>query len=90
MFSIVGFTFAQVGKQISEEWKEIDTDAVDKLKEEAEELNATNTKKLPKFTDSGEEIWSEEDDPSFDETAVKKPIIMKIKREEMQRSAGKT
>ena len=58
----------QVGKQISDEWKEISPDQIEKLKEEAEELNATNTKKLPKLSDSGEEIWSEEEDPTFDET----------------------
>jgi hypothetical protein len=65
MFKKIKF---QVGKQISDEWKEISPDQIEKLKEEAEELNATNTKKLPKLSDSGEEIWSEEEDPTFDET----------------------
>ena len=81
----------QVGKQISEEWKEITPTEVEKLKEEAEELNAKGARKLPKVMSSGdEESWSEADDPSFDETSVKKPIIMKIKREEVQRSGNPT
>ena len=61
------------------------------MKEEAEELNAKGARKLPKVMSSGdEESWSEADDPSFDETSVKKPIIMKIKREEVQRSGNPT
>lgn len=53
---------------------------MEKYKEEAERLNATNARKLPQITDSGEEDWSENDDPSFNQ-ASKKPIMLKIKKE---------
>ena len=50
------------------------------LKEEADRMNAANVKKLPKLTESGEEDWSETEDPSFNETN-RKPIMLKIKKE---------
>merc|ERR1712073_155422 len=33
------FTFAQIGRMISDEWKKVEGEALDKLKEEAEKLN---------------------------------------------------
>jgi GTP-binding protein EngB required for normal cell division len=48
-----GWGFAQVGKLISDEWKAVGKEEIEALKEEAEQMNATNVKKLPKFTDSG-------------------------------------
>ena len=60
--------FVQVGKQISEEWKLIGPEEIEKLKEEADQLNLKKTKKLPKVSDSGSELTSEEEDPTFDET----------------------
>jgi hypothetical protein len=38
------------------------------LKEEAEGLNLRKARKLPKLSDSGDELTSEEEDPTFDET----------------------
>lgn len=74
------YGFAEVGKLISEEWKQVPPDELEKYKEEAERMNATNVRKLPKINDSGDEDWSENDDPSFNE-ASKKPIMLKIKKE---------
>merc|ERR1719510_1960718 len=79
------FTFAQIGRMISDEWKKVEGEALDKLKEEAEKLNFDGVRKLPGKPGSGSgssdsESWSEDDDPSFDETNVKKPIMLKIKR----------
>ena len=64
---------------------------MDKLKEEAEKLNFDGVRKLPGKPGSGSgssdsESWSEDDDPSFDETNVKKPIMLKIKREKEERN----
>ena len=75
-----GSGFAEVGKLISEEWKQVTPDDLEKYKEEAERMNAANVRKLPKVTDSGEEDWSEAEDPSFNE-ANRKPIMLKIKKE---------
>ena len=58
-----------MGKQISEEWKEIGPDELEKLKEEAESLNLRKARKLPtKVSDSADDLTSEEEDPTFDET----------------------
>ena len=84
------YTFAQIGRIISDEWKKVEGDDLDKLKEEAEKLNFEGVKKLPKKEVSGSssnsEEWSEDEDPSFDETNVKKPIMLKIKREKEERN----
>lgn len=83
------YTFAQIGRIISDEWKKVEGDDLDKLKEEAEKLNFEGVKKLPKAAQSGSsdsEEWSEDEDPSFDETHVKKPIMLKIKREKEERN----
>jgi hypothetical protein len=53
---------------------------LERYKDEAERMNATNVKKMPKITESGEEDWSEAEDPSFNESS-KKPIMLKIKKE---------
>ena len=84
------YTFAQIGRIISDEWKKVEGEKLDKLKEEADKLNFEGVKKLPKKEQSGgssdSEEWSEDEDPSFDETNVKKPIMLKIKREKEERN----
>merc|ERR1719273_884012 len=94
------FTFAQIGRMISDEWKKVEGEALDKLKEEAEKLNFDGVRKLPGFEGSSKsrsrrdrssgsdasESWSEDDDPTFDETNVKKPVMLKIKREQEERN----
>jgi hypothetical protein len=65
---------------ISDEWKEVSKEDMEVLKEEADRMNASNVKKLPKLTESGEEDWSETEDPSFNESS-RKPILLKIKKE---------
>ena len=86
------YTFAQIGRVISDEWKKVEGEPLDKLKEEAERLNFEGIKKLPKEAVSGSgsgdsDSWSEDEDPSFDETNVKKPIMLKIKREASERTS---
>ena len=85
---------------ISDEWKKVEGEALDKLKEEAEKLNFDGVRKLPGFEGSSKsrsrrdrssgsdasESWSEDDDPTFDETNVKKPVMLKIKREQEERN----
>ena len=46
------YTFAQVGKAISEGWKKVEKEEVEKLKEEAEHMNENNIRKLPRSKDS--------------------------------------
>lgn len=81
-------SFAEVGKAISEGWREVGKDELDKLKDEAEALNATGIKSTLKDAssaalDSGEENWSEADDPSFEKarskSKSKKKTTLKIK-----------
>jgi len=92
------FTFAQIGRMISDEWKKVEGEALDKLKEEAEKLNFDGVRKPPGFEgktrsrrdkssgSDASESWSEDDDPTFDETNVKKPVMLKIKREQEERN----
>ena len=42
------YTFAQIGRVISDEWKKIEGEPLEKLKEEAEKLNFEGVRKLPK------------------------------------------
>merc|ERR1719225_2138697 len=87
------YTFAQVGKAISEGWKEVEKEKIEQLKEEAEHLNSKNVKKLPKVKEgSGSEDmtdYSEEEDPTFDETNLKKPITEKVERQLPERKSGR-
>ena len=87
------YTFAQVGKAISEGWKEVEKEKIEQLKEEAEHLNSKNVKKLPKVKEgSGSDDmtdYSEEEDPSFDETNLKKPITEKVERQLPERKSGR-
>merc|ERR1712020_501869 len=87
------YTFAQVGKAISEGWKEVEKEKIEQLKEEAEHLNSKNVKKLPKVKDgSGSDEmtdYSEEEDPSFDETNLKKPITERVERSMPERKSGR-
>ena len=83
-----GLTFAEVAKQISVEWKEVGEDEKDKLQDEAEEMNACGQRKLDTTAGSSESESSTSDsdidtDPEFDDDGVeKKPIMLKIKRED--------
>ena len=90
-----GYTFAQIGRTISEEWKKVEGEVLEKLKVEADRLNIEGIRKLPKeglesnsdSNSSGADSWSEDEDPSFDETNVKKPIMLRIKREASDRTS---
>ena len=46
------WTFAQIAKWISEEWKMIDADEKDELQKEAEEMNELGIRKLPRDDDA--------------------------------------
>ena len=46
------WTFAQIAKWISEEWKLIDADEKDELQKEAEEMNELGIRKLPRDDDA--------------------------------------
>ena len=85
-----GYTFAQIGRTISDEWKKVEGEQLEKLKVEADRLNVEGIKKLPKegvaSGSSDSDSWSEDEDPSFDETNVKKPIMLRIKREAAERT----
>jgi len=87
------YTFAQIGRVISDEWKKVEGEPLEKLKEEAERLNFEGVKKLPKEGGGGSDSdesdgsqYSEDDDPSFDKKG-KKPITLKIKREASTRES---
>ena len=89
-----GYTFAQIGRTISEEWKKVEGEVLEKLKVEADRLNIEGIRKLPKEglesnsdSNSSADSWSEDEDPSFDETNVKKPIMLRIKREASDRTS---
>ena len=45
------WTFAQIAKWISDEWKKIDADEKDELQKEAEEMNELGIRKLPRDDD---------------------------------------
>merc|ERR1712012_881270 len=47
-----GWTFAQIAKWISDEWKKIDADEKDELQKEAEEMNELGIRKLPRDDDA--------------------------------------
>merc|ERR1711981_1329544 len=87
------YSFAQVGKSISEGWKQVEAEKIEQLKEEAEHLNSKNVKKLPKVKEgSGSDEmtdYSEEEDPSFDETTLKKPITERVERSMPERKSGR-
>ena len=46
------WSFAQIAKWISEEWKKIDADEKDELQKEAEEMNELGIRKLPRDDDA--------------------------------------
>lgn len=84
-----GFSFAEVAKQISAEWKEVGEEEKEKLQDEAEEMNACGQRKLETTVGSSESESSTSDsdidtDPEFEEEGEgeKKPIMLKIKRED--------
>ena len=45
------WTFAQIAKWISDEWKKIESDEKDELQKEAEEMNELGIRKLPRDDD---------------------------------------
>ena len=80
------WTFAQIAKWISDEWKKIDADEKDELQKEAEEMNELGIRKLPRDDDHGgpnPEKDTTDEDSDFEEGYRKKakPIMMKIKKE---------
>merc|ERR1711884_426452 len=46
------WTFAEIAKWISEEWKKVDADEKDELQKEAEEMNELGIRKLPRDDDA--------------------------------------
>lgn len=80
------WTFAQIAKWISDEWKKIDADEKDELQKEAEEMNELGIRKLPRDDDHGgpnPEKDTTDEDSDFEEGYRKKakPIMLKIKKE---------
>ena len=74
------WTFAQIAKWISAEWKKIDADEKDELQKEAEEMNELEIRKLPRDDDGVDpERDTTDDDSDFEEGyRKKKPIIYNI------------
>lgn len=76
------YSFADVGKAISDGWKKITPEETTLLKDEADELNRNNVKKLPETKEGSDEDDesenSEEEDPSIDETNLKKAFTKEI------------
>lgn len=87
-----GWTFAEIAKWISEEWKKVDADEKDELQKEAEEMNELGIRKLPRDDDDGTdpEKSTTDADSDFEEGYRKKakPIMLKIKKEKSGGAAG--
>uniref|UniRef100_A0A0K2TZ89 C2H2-type domain-containing protein n=1 Tax=Lepeophtheirus salmonis TaxID=72036 RepID=A0A0K2TZ89_LEPSM len=78
-----GWSFAEVSRNISDQWKKVNTETKEKLQDEAEEMNATGVKKLPaeKPSSTDSDVTDTTEDSDFEESVSKKPIMLKIKRE---------
>ena len=67
------WTFAQIAKWISAEWKKIDADEKDELQKEAEEMNELEIRKLPRDDDGVDpERDTTDNDSDFEEGYRKK------------------
>lgn len=78
------WTFAQIAKWISDEWKKIDAGEKDELQKEAEEMNELGIRKLPRDDDGPDpDKDTTDEDSDFEEGYRKKtkPIMLKIKKE---------
>lgn len=78
------WTFAQIAKWISDEWKKIESDEKDELQKEAEEMNELGIRKLPRDDDGPDpDKDTTDEDSDFEEGYRKKskPIMLKIKKE---------
>ena len=79
------WTFAQIAKWISDEWKKIESDEKDELQKEAEEMNELGIRKLPRDDDGVDpERDTTDDDSDFEEGYRKKAKRIKIKQEKME------
>lgn len=86
------WTFAQIAKWISDEWKKIDADEKDELQKEAEEMNELGIRKLPRDDDGPDpEKDTTDEDSDFEEGYRKKskPIMLKIKKEKKKEKKEK-
>lgn len=78
------WTFAQIAKWISDEWKKIESEEKDELQKEAEEMNELGIRKLPRDDDGPDpDKDTTDEDSDFEEGYRKKskPIMLKIKKE---------
>ena len=87
------WTFAEIAKWISEEWKKIEADEKDELQKEAEEMNELGIRKLPRDDDGRSpdpDRNTTDDDSDFEEGYRKKnkPIMLKIKKEAGEGAEG--
>lgn len=75
-------SFSEVAKAISVEWKQVSEEDREKYQDEADEMNATGQRKLPKEREyNSSEGWTSED-PDYEEVDENvKPIMLKIKKE---------
>lgn len=88
------WTFAEIAKWISEEWKKVESDDKDELQKEAEEMNELGIRKLPR-DDDGPDLEKEttDEDSDFEEgyrKKQKKPIMLKIKKDAEADGDGKS
>lgn len=86
------WTFAQIAKWISDEWKKIEADEKDELQKEAEEMNELGIRKLPRDDDGPDpEKDTTDEDSDFEEGYRKKskPIMLKIKKEKKDKKVDK-
>jgi len=85
------WSFAQIAKWISEEWKLIDADEKDELQKEAEEMNELGIRKLPRDDDAPDpDKDTTDEDSDFEEgyRRKQKPIKLKIKKEKKDGEEG--
>ena len=76
-------TFAEVAKQISNEWREISIEEKDQFQQEAEEMNLQGIRKMkPREVEYESETtdWTSDSDPDFED---KLDFIPQIKKEEL-------
>merc|ERR1719445_718938 len=85
------WSFAQIAKWISEEWKLIDADEKDELQKEAEEMNELGIRKLPRDDDAPDpDKDTTDEDSDFEEgyRRKQKPVKLKIKKEKKEGEEG--
>ena len=76
------WSFAQIAKWISEEWKLIDADEKDELQKEAEEMNELGIRKLPRDDDA-----PDPDKVCFDLGLFNCSILLLLSRTQQTRTA---